>query len=147
MSLLSLSLRRDLCENSTVSMQGVQTTCVLWVQIKKSKMMKKKILVPILGALVLGLSAYAGYRTYGAYSEKELESDLLLANVEALATDDEVQMQDCTRAKFSGNCVDKKGMWAGRYVLEVEHYQVPVGSVERCEKESVHGCPPGTTAQ
>lgn len=48
-------------------------------------MMKKKILVPIFGAVVLGLSAYVGYRTYGAYSEKELESDLLLANVEALA--------------------------------------------------------------
>jgi hypothetical protein len=41
-------------------------------------MMKKKILVPIFGAVVLGLSAYVGYRTYGAYSEKELESDLLL---------------------------------------------------------------------
>ena len=46
-------------------------------------MMKKKILVPIFGAVVVGLSAYGGYRTYGAYSEKELESDLLLANVEA----------------------------------------------------------------
>lgn len=55
-------------------------------------MMKKKILVPIFGAVVLGLSAYVGYRTYGAYSEKELESDLLLANVEALAVGGETDL-------------------------------------------------------
>ena len=55
-------------------------------------MMKKKILVPIFGAVVLGLSAYVGYRTYGAYSEKELERDLLLANVEALAVGGETDL-------------------------------------------------------
>lgn len=37
-----------------------------------------------MGAVVLGLSAYAGYRTYDAYA-KVSESDLLLANAEALA--------------------------------------------------------------
>ena len=105
--------------------------------------MKKNILK---ATLVVAFALIAGFNVYNA-QKSDVLSDLALANVEALATDDEVQMQDCTRAKFSGNCVDKKGMWAGRYVLEVEHYQVPVGSVERCEKESVHGCPPGTTAQ
>ena len=50
--------------------------------------MKKKFLAPVLGAVVLGLSAYTGYRTYDTYHEVS-ESDLLLANAEALATDDE----------------------------------------------------------
>ncbi|MFQ7268407.1 MAG: hypothetical protein ACLRPS_16460 [Paraprevotella clara] len=50
--------------------------------------MKKKFFAPLMGAVVLGLSAYAGYRTYDAYNGVS-ESDLLLANAEALATDDE----------------------------------------------------------
>ena len=29
--------------------------------------MKKKFFAPLMGAVVLGLSAYAGYRTYDAY--------------------------------------------------------------------------------
>ena len=49
--------------------------------------MKKKILMPLLGAVVLGMSAYAGYRTYDAYNGVS-ESDLLLANAEALAGDE-----------------------------------------------------------
>ena len=47
--------------------------------------MKKKFFVPLMGALVLGVTAYAGYRTYDAYVEKETESNLLLENAEALA--------------------------------------------------------------
>lgn len=50
--------------------------------------MKKKFFAPLMGAGVLGLSAYAGYRTYDAYNGVS-ESDLLLANAEALASDDE----------------------------------------------------------
>ena len=50
--------------------------------------MKKKILMPLLGAVVLGMSAYAGYRTYDAYNGAS-ESDLLLADAEALATSGE----------------------------------------------------------
>ena len=50
--------------------------------------MKKKFFAPLMGAVVLGLSAYAGYRTYDAYHGVS-ESDLLLANAEALASDDE----------------------------------------------------------
>lgn len=46
--------------------------------------MKKKFFAPLIGAVVLGLSAYAGYRTYDAYNGVS-ESDLLLANAEALA--------------------------------------------------------------
>ena len=51
---------------------------------KLNYMMKKKIFMPLLGAVVLGMSAYAGYRTYDAYNGVS-ESDLLLANAEALA--------------------------------------------------------------
>ena len=49
--------------------------------------MKKKIFAPLLGAVVLGLSVYAGYRTYDAYAGKNV-GDLLLANAEALAVDE-----------------------------------------------------------
>ena len=45
-----------------------------------------------MGAGVLGLSAYAGYRTYDAYA-KVSESDLLLANIEAIA--DSKEGPDC----------------------------------------------------
>ena len=48
----------------------------------------KKTFMPLLGAVVLGMSAYAGYRTYDAYNGVN-ESDLLLANAEALAGPDE----------------------------------------------------------
>ena len=46
--------------------------------------MKRKFFAPLMCAVVLGLSAYAGYRTYDAYNGVN-ESDLLLANAEALA--------------------------------------------------------------
>ena len=73
--------------------------------------MKKKFFVPLMGALVLGLSAYVGYRTYDAYVEKETESNLLLENIEALANEDEtVIMQRCTRAKKYGSCYDDNNM-------------------------------------
>lgn len=56
--------------------------------------MKKKIFAPLLGAVVLGLSAYAGYRMYDAYAGNS-EDDLLLANAEALA-DDESTLKNVT---------------------------------------------------
>lgn len=52
-------------------------------------MSKRKFFAPLVGALVLGLSAYAGYRTYDAYVEKQFESNLMLENIEALANDGE----------------------------------------------------------
>ena len=42
-------------------------------------MSKRKFFAPLMGAVVLGLSAYAGYRTYDAYNGVS-ESDLLLAS-------------------------------------------------------------------
>ena len=40
----------------------------------------------LMGVVVVGLSAYVGYRTYDAYVEKALENDLLLENAEALGS-------------------------------------------------------------
>ena len=66
--------------------------------------MRKKIFAPLLGAVVLGLSAYAGYRTYDAYAVNS-EDDLLLANAEALAAGGEAgsesRLIDCYSG-FSG---------------------------------------------
>ena len=61
---------------------------------KLNYMMKKKIFMPLLGAVVLGMSAYAGYRTYDAYNGVS-ESDLLLANAEALADDESPKHRVC----------------------------------------------------
>lgn len=47
-------------------------------------MTKGKFFAPLVGAVVLGLSAYTGYRTYDAYHGVS-ESDLLLENAEVLA--------------------------------------------------------------
>ena len=59
-------------------------------------MSKRKFFAPLMGAVVLGLSAYAGYRTYDAFNGVS-ESDLLLANAEALASDSEsgVDVKSC----------------------------------------------------
>ena len=56
--------------------------------------MKKKFFVPLMGALVLGVTTYAGYRTYDAYAGVD-ESDLLLANIETLADVDEAWNPYC----------------------------------------------------
>ena len=71
--------------------------------------MKKKFFAPLMGAVVLGLSAYAGYRTYDAYNGVS-ESDLLLANAEALADPREgnslwlsnLRNVECTLQKVNG---------------------------------------------
>lgn len=75
--------------------------------------MKKKILAPLMGAVVLGLSAYAGYRTYDAYAETN-ESDLLLANAEALANG----------VEGSNDCHDTNGYrtWESKGDVEQEFY-------------------------
>lgn len=64
-------------------------------------MNNKKFFAPLMGAVVLGLSAYAGYRTYDAYNGVS-ESDLLLANAEALASGDEVNP---AYKREEGDCV------------------------------------------
>lgn len=53
-----------------------------------------------MGVVVLGLSAYAGYRTYDAYA-KVSESDLLLANAEALALQ---EFMGCDRVRAKNTC-------------------------------------------
>ena len=50
---------------------------------------RKRFSAILMGVAVVGLSAYVGYRTYDAYVEKQTESNLLLENVEALASQDE----------------------------------------------------------
>ena len=77
--------------------------------------MKKKFFVPLMGALVLGVTAYAGYRTYNAYVEKQAESNLLLENIEALAEIDEAGNEnegeeDGTKKRME-ECFQKGGNW------------------------------------
>ena len=65
--------------------------------------MRKRFFVPLIGAVVLGLSAYVGYRTYDTYNEVS-ENNLLLMNVEALASDAEsgVEIESCL--SIAGPC-------------------------------------------
>lgn len=63
-------------------------------------MSKRKLFAPLMGAVVLGLSAYAGYRTYDAYNGVS-ESDLLLANVEALAVPEQPNVDDCIQSDIT----------------------------------------------
>lgn len=60
--------------------------------LKLKEMKNKKSFAPLLGVVVLGLSAYAGHRTYNTYAEQNV-NDLLLTNAEALA--DEEGSNDC----------------------------------------------------
>ena len=62
--------------------------------------MKKKFFAPLMGAVVLGLSAYAGYRTDDAYNGVS-ESDLLLENAEALAI---VEFMGCDCNRSPSRC-------------------------------------------
>jgi hypothetical protein len=81
--------------------------------------MMKKTFMPLSGAVVSGMSAYAGYRTYDAYNGVN-ESDLLLANAEALASDDEGLKCDnkngCKSWKLNPVFDSRKGFYDCCYV-------------------------------
>lgn len=86
-----------------------------------------------MGAVVLGLSAYAGYRTYDAYA-KVSESDLLLANAEALAIANEGgDMSHCSGPSIYAEV----GTTSGTKVVR-EH--VPGGHSDRITKYRVERC-------
>lgn len=46
---------------------------------------RKTVLTSLIGAMVLGISVYAGYSTYDSYQQTQLENNLILENIEALA--------------------------------------------------------------
>lgn len=94
--------------------------------------MKKKFFVPLMGALVLGVTAYAGYRTYDAYVEKETESNLLLENAEALAENNEggsSESWDC----YSG-VVEGFGVWVCGNPCKWEEHRSGTGNISKCYK-------------
>ena len=50
---------------------------------------KKKIGLSALGGVLLAVTVFSAYHTYDAYAEIQVESNLLLENIEALASQDE----------------------------------------------------------
>ena len=100
--------------------------------------MKKKFFAPLMGAVVLGLSAYAGYRTYDAYHGVS-ESDLLLANAEALADPREgnslwfsnLRNVECTLQKVNGGAAF---YYKGVLIAAGATYTY-YGSKWKCERE------------
>ena len=100
--------------------------------------MKKKFFAPLMGAVVLGLSAYAGYRTYDAYHGVS-ESDLLLANAEAVADPREgnslwfsnLRNVECTLQKVNGGAAF---YYKGVLIAAGATYTY-YGSKWKCERE------------
>ena len=117
--------------------------------------------MPLLGTVVLGLSAYAGYRTYDAYNGVS-ESDLMLANVEALASDSEGNADEPTVCPSIYDVPDHYLGYTqrtGTQKIEVEGYviiagkKIPVGGkvggsvtytyeISDCSKISKGACCP-----
>ena len=97
---------------------------------------------------VVAIAAVACYNVYQSNSVMNRLSDLALANVEALAEDNEtVKYQDCTRALTTVNCYKPNGMWAALSITSVETYQVEVGSILECRHDRVTTCPSVTYAR
>ena len=88
-------------------------------------MMKRKIFAPLMGAVVLGLTAYAGYRTYDAYNVAG-ESDLLLADIETLASDEAWNPYCYNGGEGSTSCSIEGG-------LSILEYGVSAGCSVSCE--------------
>lgn len=96
-------------------------------------MNNKKFFAPLMGAVVLGLSAYAGYRTYDAYNGVS-ESDLLLANAEALANPDEggsSESWDCYSSVDEG-----LGVWVCGNPCTWEEHRSGTGNTDKCYKNN-----------
>lgn len=68
---------------------------------------RKRFSATLMGVVVVGLSAYVGYRTYDAYNGVS-EGDLLLENAEALASSGE-NPEDCNYKNGYTSFTNKKG--------------------------------------
>ena len=104
--------------------------------------MKRNILFA-LSAIVLGVAGYVGYQRVSASSE----SDLFLANVEALSQNENVVILQCTRGIEGANCV-RRGRYGKEFVCaiftKVEDYETTTTSPIICKHDAVGRCPYGT---
>ena len=65
----------------------------------------RKTWITIVATVVLGVTIYGGYHAYGAYEQnKQLESDLLIANIEALAEFETNTTWKCQGSTPKNNC-------------------------------------------
>ena len=97
----------------------------------------RKTWIAIVATVVLGVTIYGGYHAYGAYEQsKQLESDLFLANVEALSQNEtspsDTGPGDTFKCKRCGVTVKICDVCCGVYWLwqrrdEREHGQVSKG--------------------
>ena len=105
--------------------------------------MKKKLFFSTLTAAVVLTAGYCGYR----HVVNSSESDLFLANVEALSEEEQPKMLDCSVAIASKGCY-KPGpygdVWVCEVIKDVRKYQVVVGSPIVCHHDIISNCPVGT---
>ena len=92
---------------------------------------------------VIAIAMIAGVNVYNA-QEAEPMSDVAMANVEALASD-ESGTGRCSKAIAWANCYNNSnGMWNCMIVKAVEKYDVEEGSIIVCRHDKVTKCPDGT---
>lgn len=107
--------------------------------------MNKKTFFVAISAAVLLSASYIGYRQVS----NSQESDLFMANVEALSDCEHGKLQ-CTRGVTGSNCM-KQGRHGEEFVCaiftSVEDYEVCIGSPILCKHDAVGRCPSGTEEQ
>ena len=105
--------------------------------------MKKRLFFSALTTAVVLTAGYCGYR----HVVNSSESDLFLANVEALSEEEQPKMLDCSVAIASKGCY-KPGpygdVWACEVIMDVRVYQVVVGFPIVCHHDIISDCPYGT---
>lgn len=105
--------------------------------------MKKRLFFSTLTAAVVLTAGYCGYR----HVVNSSESDLFLANVEALSEEEQPKMLDCSVAIASKGCY-KPGpygdVWVCEVITDVRPYQVVEGSPIVCHHDIISDCPYGT---
>ena len=105
--------------------------------------MKKRLFFSALTAAVVLTAGYCGYR----HVVNSSESDLFLANVEALSEEEQPKMLDCSVAIASKGCY-KPGpygdVWVCEVITDVRPYQVVEGSPIVCHHDIISDCPYGT---
>ena len=88
---------------------------------------------------------FAGYNVLKA-QKAEVMSDIVKANVEALANDENSGSGSCSVATSWGNCYDDStGMWRCLRIKSVRKYDVEPGSILECHHDKVNECPSGTS--
>lgn len=117
--------------------------------------MRKKI-IPAFVILSIGILGHEVVNFYGNKSFSDTKSSIILANIEALAQDDDTpKTQKCTKAVITGTCYKevetyingkkvKMKQFDGIRIKKVEPYEVVEGSPIECKHDKITECKSGS---